>query len=76
MIKNIWPNIKKDLQEEIKIAAQVNGKTRVVINVKKDLNQKQIEQILENDPKLKKYIDNKIFKTIFVKNKIINYIIR
>ena len=67
----------KDLQEEIKIAAQVNGKTRVVINVKKDLNQKQIEQILENDPKLKKYIDNKkIFKTIFVKNKIINYIIR
>ena len=75
--KNIWPNIKKDLQEEIKIAAQVNGKTRVVINVKKDLNQKQIEQILENDPKLKKYIDNKkIFKTIFVKNKIINYIIR
>ena len=62
--------------EEIKIAIQINGKTRDVIAIKKDLAQQEIENIILKNLKIKKYVDNKkIIKTIFVKNKILNYIL-
>ena len=73
-----WPklNDKLILTEKIKIAIQINGKTKEVIEVKKDLDEKNV--ILES----KKYnkinqnlTDKKINKIIFVKNKIINYLI-
>ena len=73
---NTWPKIEKDTIEEIKLAIQVNGKTRDVINIKKNLIEKEISQIIKRDSKAKKYLENKrIIKTIFVKNKIINYIV-
>ena len=74
---NQWPKvIKKNILEEVKIAIQVNGKTRDVIAIKKNLAQKEIENIIIKNSKIKKYVDNKkIIKTIFVKNKILNYII-
>ena len=75
--KNIWPSIKKDVVDEIKFAVQINGKTRDVINIKKDLLEKQINKFIMESSKTKKFFDNKtIVKTIFVKNKIINYIIK
>ena len=71
-----WPGIEKNIIEEIKLAIQINGKTRDVVTVKKDLSEKDIDQMIKNESKAKKYIENKkIIKTIFVKNKIINYII-
>ena len=74
--KQEWPNIKKDFLEEIKFAVQVNGKTRDIIIAKKDLIQSQIEQLVKKDSKANKFLkEKKIIKTIFVKNKIINYII-
>ena len=73
---NTWPKIEKDTIEEIKLAIQVNGKTRDIINIKKNLIEKEITQIIKRDSKAKKYLENKkIIKTIFVKNKIINYIV-
>ena len=61
---------------EIKLAVQINGKTRDIISIKKDLNEKKIRKIIMDQSKAKKYIlDQKIVKTIFVKNKIVNYII-
>ena len=67
----------KNIAEEIKLAVQVNGKTRDVINVEKNMNEKDVYQIVSNSPKAKKYInDKKIVKTIFVKNKIINFLIK
>jgi leucyl-tRNA synthetase len=73
---NTWPKIEKNIAEEIKLAVQVNGKTRDIINIKKNLSEEEIAQIINKDSKAKKYIENKkITKTIFVKNKIINYII-
>ena len=74
---NVWPEIsKQNLQEEIKIAVQINGKTRDIINIKKDTEEKDLYHAIINHSKAKKYIeDKKILKTIFVKNKIINYII-
>ena len=71
-----WPEIKNDVLEEIKFAIQVDGKTRDIIKVKKDLNKDKINKIVLKSSKAKKYIeDKKVLKTIFVKNKIINYIL-
>ena len=74
--KNNWPIIKRDIIEEIKFAVQINGKTRDIITIKKNLIQNQIEQIIKEKSKANKFLENKkIFKTIFVQNRIINYII-
>ncbi len=74
---NKWPNIEKNIQEEIKLAVQINGKTRDIINVNKDLVEKEIKEIILKSSKAKKYIENKkIDKTIFIKNKIVNYIVK
>ncbi len=61
----------------IKLAVQINGKTRDVISVQKDLDQKDINIFILKQSKAKKYLENnEILKTIFVKNKIINYIVK
>ena len=71
-----WPVIEKSDEGEIKIAVQINGKTRDVIEVKKDMSENEIKEIVLTDSKAQKYFkDNKIIKTIFVKNIIVNYII-
>ena len=73
---NSWPRIEKNIIEEVKLPVQVNGKTRDIITINKDLSEKDILQFILNYSKAKKYVKNaKIIKTIFVKNKIINYII-
>ena len=74
---NKWPEIKKNLKEEIKFAIQVNGKTRDIISVQKNTSENQINKVVLDNSKAKKYLENKrIIKTIFVKDKIINYIIK
>ena len=75
---NKWPEIdKKNILDEIKIAVQINGKTRDIIIVKKNLNEKDVNKYILKDSKAKKYLEkNNILKTIFVKNKVINYILK
>ena len=73
---NDWPKFKKESLEEIKIAVQINGKTRDIITIKKDLTEQEIFKHITLNSTAKKYLlDKKIHKTIFVKNKIINYIL-
>ena len=75
--KNEWPKIKKDLQSDIKFAVQINGKTRDILTIKKDLEKDNVMQSIISSSKAFKFIkDKKIIKTIFVKNKIINYIVK
>ncbi len=73
---NQWPKIKKNIIVEINFAIQINGKTRDIIKIKKDSVEETVKKkVIET--KAKKYLQNKkILKTIFVKNKIINYIIK
>ena len=72
---NKWPDVNKNLQLEIKFAIQINGKTRDIITIKKDTLENEINDIIKDNFKIKKYFENqKVIKTIFVKNKIINYI--
>ena len=71
-----WPEIQKSIIGEVEFAVQVNGKTRDIIKVKKNEPEEKINQMVLTQSKAKKYIENrKILKTIFVSNKIINYII-
>ena len=72
-----WPEINEDVFDEIKLPIQINGKTRDVIVIKKDLDLKDCEKKISESKKIKRYLDGKkVFKTIFVKNKIINYLIK
>ena len=75
---NNWPEINQKLKiEDLKLAVQVNGKTRDIINIKMNMSQKEVGQIILKHSKAKKFINNKkIIRIIFVKNKIINYIIQ
>jgi len=76
---NIWPQVDSglNLDKKIKIAIQVNGKTREIIDVKINMDEKNV---IEESKKVKKIHDqlskSEIKKVIFVKNKIINYLIK
>ena len=73
---NKWPDIMKNIEKNIKFAVQVNGKTRDVISLENELDQDAIDKIIRSKSKAKKFIENeKVIRIIFVKNKIINYII-
>ena len=74
-----WPNVDKKILDNIKInlVVQINGKTRDVLSVKKNLTELEINKLIQSNSKAKKYlVDKKITKTIFIKDKIINYIIK
>jgi len=73
-----WPIIKKELLVEncINFVVQINGKKRGVINSKRDITEKDLFHIIEEEPSIKKYIENKeIKKRIFIPNRLINIII-
>ena len=67
---NVWPTIdKNNILDEIKMAIQINGKTRDIIEMKKDQSESEIIGLVLKSSKAKKYVKgNKILKTIFVKN--------
>ena len=73
-----WPNVDKKILDNIKInlVVQINGKTRDVLSIDKNLSEKELNKLIKDSSKANKHIvDKKIIKTIFIKNKIINYII-
>ncbi len=76
---NMWPNINKKALDSsrINMVIQINGKTRDVMSIKRDLIEKELDKLIKNSSKAKKYIINKkIIKTIYIKNKIINYLVK
>jgi len=71
-----WPDFQQNKAEMIKLAIQINGKTRDIIKINIDSTEKDINSVVHTVSKAKKYIEGqKIRKVIFVKNRIINYII-
>ena len=74
-----WPKIdnKNLLEENIKYVVQINGKTRQIIEDKKDVSKEDLIILIKQNEKLNKYIqiDTEIKKIIFVPNKLINIII-
>ena len=75
--KILWPTVNDKflLENKIKFVIQFNGKTRKVIETKKDINEDSLLDEIEKDKKLNQYLDNKkIQKKIFIPNKLINII--
>jgi leucyl-tRNA synthetase len=76
--KLLWPKIDAKFLEEdnIKFIIQFNGKTRKIIELKKDTNEETLIKKIKEDKKLNEYLgNNKILKKIFIANKLINIII-
>ena len=76
---NKWPIIdqKSIKNTEIKMVVQINGKTRDVLSIKRNLDEIEVTKLVKKTAKANKYIVNKkILRTIFVKDKIINYIVK
>ena len=74
-----WPIYDKTkiLEDKIEIAIQFNGKTRGKIHIANEESQIGIELSIKNDPKLSKYLYEKtIIKVIYIKNRIINFVLR
>ena len=75
---NRWPLINEKILNniEINLVVQINGRTRDVLNIEQDLEEKKVDKLVKNSPKVIKHLENKkILKTVYIKNKIINYII-
>ena len=74
-----WPKVdtKLILKEKIKMAIQINGKTRDVVEIEKGKNQILVEKLCKNNAKIKdKILSKSIIKIIFVKDRIINFIVK
>ena len=73
-----WPNYDERLLVEdfVNIVIQINGKKRGLINVKKNIIEDEILEIINKDINMEKYLKNSVIKKkIFIQNKLINIII-
>ena len=73
-----WPTVLKGdlIEDEINFVLQINGKKRSILRVKRDISEIAILEKIKSIDETKKLIQNqKIQKTIFVSNRLINIII-
>ena len=74
-----WPVVENKFieREIVNIVIQVNGKKRSIISVKKGLSEKELIEKIKQNKLVDKYIENReILRTIHVKDKIINIIVK
>ncbi|PIU15742.1 leucine--tRNA ligase [bacterium (Candidatus Gribaldobacteria) CG08_land_8_20_14_0_20_39_15] len=73
-----WPGYDKSLiqDEKINLIVQINGKVRGALEVERDVEQDEILELVKKDQKISKWLENKqIKKVVFIKNKLINFVI-
>ncbi len=75
----VWPEV--DIQnlktEKNLIVIQINGKKRGIIEALKDVEEEDLITKVKTNQELEKFFNDKqIFKTIYIKNKLINIIIK
>lgn len=72
-----WPKIeKKDIVDDtVHIPVQVNGKVRGVVSVPHDIKQSDLEKLALEQEGIRKYIEGKSYKTIYVAGKILNFVL-
>jgi len=73
-----WPVYKSQLTEEknFVLIAQINGKIRAKLKTKKGINKAEAEKLAKSSSLVKKYLSKKkIKKVIFIKNRLINFVI-
>ena len=73
-----WPGVNKKylISETFNLVIQVSGKKRGLISIKNDANEQDVLNLIKEKKIIEKYLkDKKILKTIYVKNRLINYIV-
>ena len=72
-----WPQVEKSYIEinNVKIPVQVNGKVRAVIEVPKDTNKQDLEEIALNEKNVSKFLKHNPKKVIIIPNRIVNFVI-
>ena len=73
-----WPKVSKGdlIEENINFVVQINGKKRAILKVKRDMLEKEILETIKLNQEIEKFINNqKIKKSIFVPNRLINIIL-
>ena len=76
--KLIWPIVSKNqlIEENIQFVVQINGKKRALLNVKRNLDEISILKEIQLNKDTGKFLkDQKVKKTIFVPNRLINIIL-
>ena len=74
-----WPIVEKNKiqSDTINFVVQLNGKKRANINTKVNINEKELLEMILKDKKLEKmFIGKKIEKSFFVKNRLINILVK
>ena len=74
-----WPQINEEYLKikNIKIVIQINGKKRSLIETEKPLEEEALLNLVKNNGDVSKYLTNKdIFKVIYVKNKLLNLLVK
>jgi len=77
-IETSWPEYDETIIEsnEYELIIQINGKVRGKLNISKNLDEETIKNLSMDVENVKNNIgDNEIRKTIFVKDKLINFVI-
>lgn len=79
-IDNIsWPAYDPNalIRDMVEIAIQINGKIRNKINVKADIEEEELKNIVLNNDKLKDYINGKVVvKFVYVPNRLVNIVVK
>ncbi len=73
-----WPDYDKKLiaEELVSIVVQVGGRARSVISLPADSGEEEVKKLALTDEKTKKHLASReIRKTIFVKNRLINFVV-
>ncbi len=75
-INNSWPIEKLTKKSNIKIALQINGKTKAILEVTDDTPKEGVINLAKKNEKIEKNLLNKnIIKEIYVPGKIVNFVI-
>ena len=74
-----WPKLplKGIVNSKTKIVIQINGKTRDIIEIERDLNEKKVINLVIKKDKIEKYLKGKsVVKHIYIKNRLINLVVK
>ncbi len=74
-----WPDLNQKyiIKESNEIVIQVNGKKRNIILIEKDTEEDKILEKIKETKLIEKYLkDKELIKTIYIKDRLINYIIK
>lgn len=72
-----WPELDESYlrEESVKVVVQINGKVRATVEVLADSEEAAVVEAAKADEKVAGYLESGIKKTIYVKNKLLNFVV-